>query len=89
MNLSRLRAEIMSEAQSPGGRLNQPMYTNKNRWAALLLLAIGFLVAPAAMAQSDATTITTAASGAFGGVATLCVTIGTFFAIYKLVRRIK
>jgi len=44
--------------------------------------------AVAANAQSDATTIITSATTAFSSVATLCVTIGTFFVVYRLVRRV-
>jgi len=44
--------------------------------------------AMAASAQTDATAIVTSASTAFTSVATLCVTIGTFFIVYRLVRRV-
>lgn len=42
----------------------------------------------AAMAETDATTIVTSATTAFGSIATLCVSIGTFFVVYRLVRRV-
>ena len=42
-----------------------------------------------AMAGTDATTITSAASSAFTDIATLCVAIGTFFVIYRLVKRVR
>lgn len=38
---------------------------------------------------TDATVIITAATAAFAAVAALCVSIGTFFAVYKLVKKIK
>lgn len=43
----------------------------------------------AAHAQTDATAITTAVSLGFVGVATLCVSVGTFFGVYKMVKKIK
>jgi len=54
-------------------------------------LAVGALAfAPVmAMAGTDATAITTAADTAFGPIATLCVGIGTFFVVYRLVKKIK
>lgn len=48
-------------------------------------LAVG---AVGAMAETDATTIVTSATTAFGSIATLCVSIGTFFVVYRLVRRV-
>jgi hypothetical protein len=59
----------------------------RNRVALLALLA--FIVSSVGvMAGTDATAITTAASSAFTDIATLCVAIGTFFVIYRLVRRV-
>jgi len=62
----------------------------KNRLQRLALagafMAVG---ASAAMAGTDATVITTTAEGAFASIASLCVAIGTFFVVYKLVKRIK
>jgi len=48
-------------------------------------------VAVASQAQSgtDATVITTSASSAFVGVAGLCISVGTFFVVYRLVKRVK
>lgn len=46
------------------------------------------LAAGSAMAGTDATAITTAATDAFTDIATLCVAIGTFFVVYRLVRRV-
>lgn len=45
--------------------------------------------AGSAMAGTDATVITTAAESAFTSIATLCVAIGTFFVVYRLVKRVK
>lgn len=55
------------------------------------LLTIGMLSAIAlpAMAGTDATVITDAAETAFTSIATLCVAIGTFFVVYRLVKRVK
>jgi len=55
------------------------------------LLTLGLLAAGAAgaMAGTDATVITTAAESAFLDIAGLCVAIGTFFVIYRLVKRIR
>lgn len=50
------------------------------------LVGVGAL---AANAQTDATAITTAVSSAFTGVATLCVSIGTFFLVYRMVKKIR
>jgi len=55
---------------------------------ALLALVLG-LSSASLLAGTDATVITTAAEGAFGDIATLCVAIGTFFVVYRLVKRIK
>ena len=55
------------------------------------LLAVAGLVlvgACSAMAGTDATVITSTASTAFTDIATLCVAIGTFFVIYRLVKKI-
>jgi hypothetical protein len=43
----------------------------------------------AAHAGTDATAITAATSTAFVDIATLCVSIGTFFVVYRLVKRIR
>jgi hypothetical protein len=40
-------------------------------------------------AQTDATSIVTAVTAAFALVAAACVSIGTFFVVYRLVKRIK
>jgi hypothetical protein len=57
---------------------------------ALLTLALAFAAAHVqAQTGTDATVITTAATTAFIGVAGLCVSIGTFFIVYRLVKRIK
>jgi hypothetical protein len=50
---------------------------------ALMVLGVG-----SAMAGTDATVITSTASTAFTDIATLCVAIGTFFVIYRLVKKI-
>jgi len=54
---------------------------------ATALVVAGF--ASSLHAQTDATVITTAVTTAFVGVAGACVTIGTFFVVYRLVKRIK
>ena len=64
---------------------NKKMKTNKKIGIGVLALLIGM----AAMADTDATSIVTAATAAFASVAALCVSIGTFFAVYKLVKKIK
>lgn len=46
-------------------------------------------VVASASAQTDATAITTAVGTAFTGVATLCVSIGTFFLVYRMVKKIR
>lgn len=61
----------------------------KNKIAVLGVLGTSVLSAFADTNTPDATAITSAASSAFTGVATLCVVIGTFFVVYKLVRRIR
>jgi hypothetical protein len=60
---------------------------SKSKYLALALL-MG-LIANSQAVDASATDITTAATTAFGGVATLCVAIGTFFVVYRLVKRIK
>jgi hypothetical protein len=66
------------------------MFNGKNRFVgALLALALLVVGSVSAMAGTDATVITTAATSAFADIATLCVAIGTFFVVYKLVKRIK
>jgi len=40
------------------------------------------------LAETDATSITTAVVNAFAPVATICVAMGTFWVVYRLVRRI-
>lgn len=62
----------------------------KNRMQRLALVG-GFLAisGAAALAGTDATAITTAATTAFADIATLCVAIGTFFVVYRLVKRVK
>jgi len=56
---------------------------------ALLGSSLVLLAAVSAMAGTDATVITTTATDAFADIATLCVAIGTFFVVYRLVKRIK
>lgn len=63
-----------------------------NRMSRLLAIAtVLFAGAMGAMAQSapDVDSIATAAGTTFTAVATLCVTIGTFYVGYRLVKRIK
>lgn len=48
------------------------------------VLAIG---GASAMAQSDVASVVTSATSTFQSVAALCVTIGTFFIGYRLVKR--
>lgn len=55
--------------------------------AMLGTVALGTAVA--AQAGTDATTITSSATAAFADIATLCVAIGTFFVVYRLVKRVK
>lgn len=52
-----------------------------------MLLVAGFAVG--VHAQTDATSIVTAVTAAFALVAASCVSIGTFFVVYRLVKRIK
>jgi len=54
-------------------------------------LAIGtvLVVGVPAYAGTDATAIVDAAESAFVAVATLCVTIGTFFIVYRLAKRVR
>lgn len=55
-----------------------------------LLVSASLLAAPVlAMAGTDATAITTSATSAFADIATLCVAIGTFFVVYRLVKRVR
>ena len=54
-----------------------------------LVAALVAVSSVAAMAGTDATVITSTATTAFADIATLCVAIGTFFVIYRLVKRIK
>ena len=53
------------------------------------LIGAGLLMASQAHAGTDVTAILDAATTTFTGVATLCVTIGTFFIGYRLVKRAK
>lgn len=55
----------------------------------LATLGVLALSGAALMAGTDATVITTAADAAFVDIATLCVAIGTFFVVYRLVKRIR
>jgi len=52
-------------------------------------LALGAVAVSAQAQDATATTILTAGTTAFQLVAGLCITIGTFFLIYKLVKRVK
>lgn len=63
--------------------------TPMKRLRKLGLIALTAVVPVAAMAGTDATAITTAADSAFADIATLCVAIGTFFVVYRLVKRVK
>ena len=54
--------------------------------AAALFLVFGVL---AASAQTDAAAMTATATTAFTAVATLCVSIGTFFVVYRIVKKIR
>lgn len=54
-----------------------------------VMTATGLVLATSAHAQTNATDIVTSASTAFTAVAGLCVTIGTFFVVYRLVKRAK
>jgi hypothetical protein len=67
------------------GLLVQLIRTNK---LALLTLLLFVVSAVASMAGTDATVITSSASTAFTDIATLCVAIGTFFVVYRLVKKI-
>jgi hypothetical protein len=62
-----------------------------HRRAVGLYAAVSFVLMAAysAMAQTDPTVITTSATTAFVGVATLCVSIGTFFVGYRIIKKIK
>lgn len=54
------------------------------------LLVLGLVAAASpAFAQTDVSAIVTGASTTFTAVATLCVTIGTFFIGYRLAKRAK
>src|ERR1019366_742002 len=59
------------------------------RWVLTLVLFGVFMAAQMARAETDATAITTAVTAAFAAVAALCVAIGTFFGVYRLVKKIK
>lgn len=55
----------------------------------LVLAMVCFGLTKAMATDPTATDIITAATTAFGLVATLCVSIGTFFVVYKLVRKVR
>lgn len=59
------------------------------RNAKLIVGGITTAIAIASQAQTDATVITSSASTAFVGVAGLCISVGTFFVVYRLVKRVK
>jgi len=59
----------------------------RSRGLALIMLAL--VLCMAAQAQTDATAIVTSTGNAFTQVATLCVTIGTFFTVYRLAKRVR
>jgi hypothetical protein len=70
-------------------KLNEPRPYWK-RVEVLLLLAVALFAEVAAVhAGTDATAITTEATSAFADIATLCVAIGTFFVVYRLVKKIR
>jgi C4-dicarboxylate transporter len=48
----------------------------------------GFLV-QCGFSQTDAAAMTATATTAFTAVATLCVSIGTFFVVYRIVKKIR
>lgn len=54
-----------------------------------LLLAFALAMVSSAYAGTDATEIITDATSAFTSVATLCVAIGSFFIIYKIVKKVR
>ena len=69
---------------------NRVVRFGRRNYAALLILGAIFGYGTAiASAQTDATAITTAVSTGFVGVATLCVSVGTFFGVYRMVKKIK
>ena len=55
--------------------------------AAALFLVFGVLAASAE--GTDAAAMTATATTAFTAVATLCVSIGTFFVVYRIVKKIR
>jgi len=57
--------------------------------AAPVIAVVVTVWAQAAQAGTDATAITTAASSAWTSVAELCVLIGTFVVVYRLVRKVR
>jgi hypothetical protein len=61
----------------------------RNCAALMILLGIFVFGTAIASAQTDATAITSAVSTGFVGVATLCVSVGTFFGVYRMVKKIK
>jgi len=66
------------------------MQTGKNGVGVLLALALLVLVGSvSAMAGTDATVITSSVNTAFADIAAACIAIGTFFTVYKLVKRIR
>jgi len=56
-----------------------------------LTAVLGFVAfaVSSALAQTDAGAIVTSAGATFTAVSTLCVTIGTFFVVYRLAKRVK
>jgi len=89
-------APFVGDGQAPvrvivGGarRLIQSSLSIRKTMRKLVTIGLLALTAGAAMAGTDATVITTAAESAFTDIATLCVAIGTFFVVYRLVKRVK
>jgi len=69
-----------------GARVGQVIRENGKTFVVVGVTAAGMAVC---RASTDATDIIDAATTAFASVATLCVAIGTFFVVYKLVRKVK
>jgi len=54
----------------------------------VLLLALVALVAPSAMASTDALDIATGAESAFAVIAPIIITIATFFVVVRIAKRV-
>jgi hypothetical protein len=81
-------AGVLTPEKNPEVKQQAHVGMVRKNMAVLALLMLLGMLANRVQAGTDATEIITAATTAFASVATLCVAIGTFFIVYRLVRRV-